>query len=100
CRANSRTSVPSFTNKPRRAKVQVHKPVRNLAPRRNHVPAPNRKAKVRDVTAMWSMLSSKSSTKTRRSNQKICRWHRKVSGSLAQPKQQKPNKELINLWQE
>src|SRR5438552_2363166 len=95
CRTSSRKSAPSFTNRHPRAKVhkavECHPARVNPGPRRNRVPVRSSKAKARDVTATLSMLSSKSSTKTRRSSE--------FAGDLsqdrqppAQPKTQKTKK--------
>src|SRR2546430_7619818 len=90
CRTSSRKSAPSFTSRHPRAKVhkavECHPARVNPGPRRNRVPVRSSKAKARDVTATLSMLSSKSSTKTRRSNE--------FAGDLSQDRSEEHTSEL------
>src|SRR6266403_4989976 len=68
CRTSSRKSVPNFTNRHPRARVHRAR-VHSRDRKRNQVAAPSKARAHAAAMAMWSTQSSKSSTKTRKSNE-------------------------------
>src|SRR5438046_3960137 len=69
---SSRKSAPSVTSKRQRKLAQAHKLVHNPDLKRAGVPAPS-KAQANAAKGTSSTRSSKSSTKTRKSSETICR---------------------------